>query len=760
MRSIHSSGLYRINRRYVVLGLACLVLLGAACAVGWKTSRDLLPPPETLNVQGTEIRRVNITDRSGVPLTVTYQNRWNLFDVMPLHEMPLLLRQAFVESEDRRFFVHGGVDRAARFHAAWQNLRALRAVRGASTITEQVVRMIHPRPRTVWSRWLEGFEAAQLEKRFSKQEILEFYLNQVPYADQRRGVVQAARHYFDRDPDTLSVRETLALVVLIRAPSGMDLRRGTRSLERGVKRLATHLHDYGKLSDEQFAGAVNGAWSLARPQMALNADHFVRTLFRNGLTESRARGGRLTATLDAGIQQHVRKILDSRLKDLTGADTANGAVLVVDHTTDEVLAWVNGGTAWSEGAEEWIDAVTAPRQPGSTLKPFLYSLAMESGWTPATLIDDAPLSEAIGTGQHAFHNYSRVCYGPLRLRDALGNSLNIPAVRTIQFTGTGRFLDRLHEVGIRSLNRTADFYGEGLALGDGEVTLFELVQAYAVLARQGVFRPLRLVRNNTDSIDPGRRVFSTEVSSLTASILSDPHARKLEFGEGNLLSFPVQTAVKTGTSGGHRDAWAVGFSSRYTVGVWMGNLDRRPTNGLTGSRGPALVLRAVFAELNRNEETRPLAMSSRLVPVIICRTSGLKAGPDCPSMKEWFEPGKEPQELCPLHAQMQKTQEAEGLFEAGDKERLRLVQPTQGLLLAKDPRIPEELEAFPLSISRHVKTDKVEWIVDGTVVGTTGPGEHRFLWSLVRGPHLASARIWMAGDPAPAETPGVPFTVR
>ena len=732
----------------------------AAGLLAWITLRDLQPLPGSLNVQGTEVRRAGVTDRNGVPLSVTYQNRWNMHEVVPLHEMPLLLRRAIVESEDRRFFRHGGVDWPARFHAAWQNLKARKSVRGASTLTEQAVKMLHPRPRTLWSRWLEGFEAARLEKRFSKQEILEFYLNQVPYANQRRGVVQAARHYFDRDLDTLSVRETLALAVLVRAPSGMDLRRENRSLENGVKRLAAHLHTLGAISDEQYASTESSGWSLAKARLPVKADHYLRYLFQNGAAESPAGEGRITATLDAGIQEHSRRILDSRLMDLGGADTANGAVLVVNHETDEVLAWVNGGAGPDEATADWIDAVTTPRQPGSTLKPFLYSLAMEMGWTPATLIDDAPLAEAVGSGLHAFHNYSRICYGPLRLRDALGNSLNIPAVRTIRFTGTGRFLDRLHDLGIRSLTQTADHYGNGLALGDGEVSLFELVQAYAVLARQGIFRPLRLVRGDGDRPSQARRVVSGEAASLTAHILSDPQARKLEFGEGNILSLPVQTAVKTGTSQGYRDTWAVGFSSRYTVGVWMGNLDRRPTNGLTGARGPALVLRAVFAELNRNEETRPLAMNARLVPALICRASGLTAGPHCPSMQEWFEGGKIPAGLCPLHVEPRTAGDAEGLLTAGGKDELRLQQPTPGLRLAKDPRIPAELEAFPLTISKHLQADKVEWIVDGTTVGTTGPGEHRFLWPLVKGSHLARARIWASGNPTPSETPEVQFMVR
>ena len=204
--------------------------------------------------------------------------------------------------------------------------------------------------------------------------------------------------------------------------------------------------------------------------------------------------GRITTSLDGRVQEKVRQILWNRLEALRSSDVGDGAALVVDNRTGEVLAWVSESLSAGE-SQGWVDAVTVRRQPGSTLKPFLYALAMEMGWTAATLIEDSPLAEAAGSGLHSFHNYSRTYYGPLRLRVALGNSLNTPAIRTIQFTGTERFLQWLRSLGISGLNKSAEFYGHGLALGDGEVSLFELVQAYSVLARHGAFLPLRtLVR--------------------------------------------------------------------------------------------------------------------------------------------------------------------------------------------------------------------------------------------------------------------------
>jgi penicillin-binding protein 1C len=397
---------------------------------------------------------------------------------------------------------------------------------------------------------------------------------------------------------------------------------------------------------------------------------------------------------------------------------------------------------------------------------------MEMGWTAATLIEDSPLSEAAGSGLHSFHNYSGTYYGPIRLRVALGNSLNTPAIRTIRFTGTERFLQRLRLLGTSGLNKPADFYGHGLALGDGEISLFELVQAYSVLARHGAFRPLRTL--SQDHQPPGeiRQVIAPAAAAMIGDILSDPQARCLEFGEGHLLRFPVLTAVKTGTSTDHRDCWAVGFSDRYTAGVWMGNLDHRPTRGVTGAIGPALVLRAVFAELNREGETGTFSAWPGLEWASICSVSGMLAGPDCPRMDEKFEPGRAPVEVCSLHSI--RAASGVGAGHARDEQvdahpspaighpfsAIQLLQPSPGLQIAVDPRIPVELQAFAFRISKRVQPERVEWVLNGEPAGESGKDEHQFLWPLSRGEYTVWARVWQSGQSDPVETPPVAFVVK
>ncbi len=740
--------------RLVTAGVVCVAL--GVLVVSVATSLALEDLPESLRPVAEGVVRTQVLARGGQPLTRTFENTWNLHDGVALHEVPSLLRQAFVEAEDRRFFEHRGVDWKARCHAALQNLHAGRAVRGASTLTEQVIRMLHPRRRTLWSRWVEGFEARRLEKRFGKGEILEFYLNQVPYARRRRGVVQAARDYFDRDLETLTEAEQLALVVLVRSPSRFDLRRSQAAALRRLRSLSERFHQKGVLDDDTAARIAGNPLELSEPTMDVRAPHFVQFVRSHPGLEAAVR---VRTTLDGSLQTRVRRTLERQIEALSERQVGDGAALVLDHHTDEVLAWVNAGGFDDEAAGSQIDAVLTRRQPGSTLKPFVYALALEKGWTAATLLDDSPFRRPVGRGQHAFRNYSGRFYGPLRLREALGNSLNIPAVRAAAEVTPAALLERLKGLGFESLDKHSEFYGEGLALGNGEVSLFELTSAYATLARGGLYRPARVLEEESASAE--RRVFDREVSSVVTDILADPEARRLEFSRNGVLTLPVPTAVKTGTSNDYRDAWAMGFSDRYTVGVWMGNLDLVEMLGVSGSAGPAVVLRAIFAELARAGEPGPLFLSPKLSRSTICSVSGRVPVPGCPTTAEWFRPGLAPRTSCAIHGSKQL--ESNRVAEASPVSRSArawLTQPSPGLNLARDPRIPDDDEAFPFEIAGEIRIARIDWLVNGQEVGSTGPGERRFLWPLAEGRHEARARIWTVADSAPLVTEPVAFYVK
>ena len=742
--------------------VGCLVV---SVGLLWRTTTAALRPvPESFAEITAHVTKAEVVDRHGRALNATYANDWNLHDAVALHEIPKFLIDAFLEAEDGRFFEHKGPDWLARLRALGQNLVALRAVSGASTISEQVVRMIHPRPRTLWSRWLEGWEAARLERAVGKLAVLEFYLNQVPYAANRRGVSQAAHLYFDRDLDTLAAAEMLALAVLVRAPSRLDPVRGDeRALQRSMAQLAGRLAENGDLNETD--PEALGALDLAPAALAVDARHVLEYLEKGSDPTSLRKldptssSSRLRTTLDAALQSKLQGLVDQRLAALAANDVANGALVAADHQTGEVLAWVVGGAADATVPGRSINAVVTPRQPGSALKPFLYALALSRGWTAATVIDDAPLTEMVGAGLHSYSNYSRRFYGPLTLREALGNSLNIPAVRSIQFTGAGPYLDLLEAFGFETLARHPDFYGDGLALGNGEVTLLELVSAYAALANRGVYRPLA-VRMDQVGLLPERRVLSAEVSSLLGSILSDPTARQLEFGAGSLLNLPVQTAVKTGTSSDYRDSWAVGFDHRFVVGVWMGNLDQTPMREVTGSTGPALVLRGAFDLLNRHRETRPLWLSPRLARHVICADTGSAPDPGagCARRDEYFLPGTGPSEVATPNAvgRLGRATTA-GSAVAAEPEIVRLRQPTPGLHLALDPRLPVEAQAFEFVLQGVAEADVVEWRIDGGSSQTRSGA--RYLWPLERGAHHVSAAVRRDGELL-AEISEVEFLVK
>jgi penicillin-binding protein 1C len=715
----------------VVLGcmLAAAALLAAAT---WASLRDF--PADLNSLTGTAVKS-QVLARDGTPLSYTLENAWNTSVAVPLAAVPPLLQTAFIVAEDQHFYQHHGVDWPARCAALWLDLREGAAIRGASSITEQVVRMIRPRPRTPWSRWVEGFEAARLEARHSKSQILEFYLNQVPYTERRRGVVQAARFYFNRGLDTLSPGEQLTLAVLVRSPAGMDLRHHAPRARRALGQLAERLQQRGALTEAELAQVRGGPWVLDASPPALEASHFVSHAL------SVARTGPVTAqirtTLDPNVQLTAQKILDGALAGLAKRHVRDGAVLIIDHRRNEILGWVVGRAAPAKGsaasddgdAAVGYDTVLTPRQPGSTMKPLLYALALERGWTAATLIDDAELSESVGGGQHTFHNYSHRHYGPLRLREALGNSLNIPAVKTLKFVGGDTFMERLHAVGITSLTNHPEFYGDGLALGNGEVSLYEMAQSYTVLARAGRYQPLTLLADDSTP-RPETRVFTPAIATLIGNILADPEARMLEFGRG--LQFPVETAIKTGTSTDYRDAWAIAFDYQHTIAVWMGNLDGSAMDGVTGAVGPAMVLRSLFSEINRNQDTQPLALAQDLVLAKICRQDGRPADETCDSTTEWFAPG-----TVPLPTEIPKETAA---------PQYRLLQPTAGLQVAHDPRIPTEFEALPMQIAPVPGFHRVDWYVDGKLTASTT--DTHYPWPLQRGAHSVKAVIWTEAETA------------
>ncbi|HET6588088.1 MAG TPA: transglycosylase domain-containing protein, partial [Oleiagrimonas sp.] len=641
------------------------MLVTAAAALTIVTWQSLMPLPATLRMGGLSGKTgaTHVVAADGTALNLSFDTRFNHADVLPAVAMPLLLRKAFVAAEDHRYWQHGGVDWRARFAAMWQNLKAGHIVRGASTIGEQVARILAPRPRTYWSHWVAGFDAGRLLHRFGHARVLTFYLNQVPYGARRRGVAQAARYYFGRNLRALDPAEQLALAVMVRSPVAYDPHHHRQALRQAVNRLAGRMLDEHVITAAQAEAIRAAPLQPARQALAVEAGPFVVYALKQAHKHGLA-GPVVHTTLAPTLETFVQQVLRQRVKALANRGVRNGAAMVVDNATGGVLAWAVApkGNAYA------IDPLVTPRQPGSALKPFVYGLAMARlGWQADHVIMDTPLAERVGQGVHRYRNYSGRHYGRVSLRYALANSLNIPAVRTAQAVGVPQIIDGLQRFGFTTFTKPSDYYGPAIVLGDGSVTLFDMVQGYASLARHGRFLPLHVLKGVPQP--PPMQVLPGNVTSILANILSDPDARAAEFGPYSVLDLPEPTAVKTGTSSDYHDVWTMGFANRYTVGVWMGRLDGKATDSLTGSAGPALVLRRIFAHLRSSAPYAGLWQSPALRAIETCEWIG---PPPCVRRTEWYLPTGTEVHRKKVPAQAEP----------------EIAQPLQGEVLAIDPRMP------------------------------------------------------------------------
>lgn len=716
--------------RVARLWCGALALIGGLVVA---TTTQLRPPPENLAAVAAGLPHPQVLARDGRPLSRSWVHEWNQYDQVRLDEVPELLTRAIILAEDQRFAEHGGLDHRARAHAVLQNLRAGRVVRGASTISEQVIRMLHPRPRTVWTRWLEGWEARQLERQASKLDILEFYLNQVPFAAQRRGIQQASRYYFGRDISTLNSKEVVALAVLVRSPVGMSPHQpGSRArLESRIAALEQRLVATGDLP----AGALAGL-SMSTPEAhALTAFPNFPTAVAAVRSQTGPTPAPVHSTLDLAAQHQLSALLHEHLNRLAERKVQHGAALLIHNDSGEVRAWV---TATVEGIEpSHIDAVLVPRPPGSTLKPFVYAAAMARGWTPSTVLRDEPLEELVGEGLHIYHNFSRRHYGDVSLRDALGNSLNIPAIRAIRYVGVGEFIDFGRALGLTGLDYNPEHYGDGLAIGNAPLSLFELTRAYGVLARRGRALQPRLVAQHDDGVVP-EQLIDPQVAILIGDILADQRARGREFGTNSVLTLPHQTAIKTGTSSNYRDAWTFAYNDSYTLGVWMGNLDFARTDGLTGSIGPAVVTRNMLDWLNRHRVSRPLQRGDRLVRHTVCVEDGFLAREGCSLRDEWFADWMEPG------------------FRARGAISARILTPMDEAEYARDPRVSSAAQAIVFHVAEHESLGAVDWVLNGHEEGSSDVASFR--WPLRPGHHRLQARLHYV-DGTHEMTPEVRFRV-
>ena len=591
---------------------------------------------------------LQITDRHGIVLRESLSAEGGKRTWLSYAEIPAVVKQAVLAAEDQRFFAHRGVDWLSLGRAIVQNLKARRVVSGASTITQQLVKNRFGYPRTVLGKLQEMATALRLEHTLSKEDILTQYLNRVGFANQTFGIEAAARLYFGKPAQHLSLAESVFLVGLIQAPSYFNpYSHRDRALQR-QRYLLEQMYRRKAIDETSYRIARREELRLTPKEMNFKAPHFCEAILSGNTLPNVVK-----TTLDYYLQQKIEEIVTTRLAELQAYHVTNAAVLVVNNRSGEILAYLGSRDFFDETIAGQVNGVVALRQPGSTLKPFTYQLALERSYTPATLIPDI---QDYPAAARSFlpENYDKKFHGPVRLRQALACSYNIPAFRVLERLGVEALYTRLHEFGFVSLQQAPSFYGPALTLGDGEVTLLELTGAYSILARRGQGFQLRYVLDSfpDSNPQPDIQLFSPQVAYLITHILADREAAMPAFGEDTPLELPFPTAVKTGTSKDYRDNWTIGFTAEYTVGVWVGNFDGTPMRQVSGISGAAPIYRDIMLYLYRYAEPPSLLAEPPpgLVTARICPLSGALVNNDCPhSIAELFSKGTEPTERCQMH---------------------------------------------------------------------------------------------------------------
>ena len=757
---------HRLNHRPVRLLLAIFLLAAHACPAG---------AAATFNAVKTSYRSSDtlILDRNGEVLhrlrtdATVRRGQWvALADISPA------LRTALVLSEDKRFYEHSGVDWRAVSSAAWANLWNSKT-RGASTITMQLAGLLDDDlkrgtgGRSVVQKLGQTVSAQMLESSWRKDQILEAYLNLVPFRGELVGIDALSQTLFGKAAHGLDNREAAVAAALVRAPNAKPAQVAQRacsvlqSLEPTSKAdcegMALFTGD--ALSHRDYAANEGIASHVARrlvsaraePVEALRAQSTATGLVRTDKIQTAS----IRTTLRAPLQRFAVQTLQQHLRELQGRHVEDAALVVLDNASGEVLAWVGSSGTLSDAAE--VDGVTALRQPGSTLKPFLYAQAIaERRMTAASLLDDSDTQIQTSGGLYIPQNYDRHFKGWVSARTALAASLNVPAVRTLVMVSPDAFFEQLVKLGL-TLRESGDYYGYSLALGSAEVSLLNLTNAYRALGNGGAYSPTTLAPTAKPLLRPA---LDARAAFIVGDVLSDPLARARTFGTDSVLATRYWTAVKTGTSKDMRDNWAIGWSQRYTVGVWVGNASGAPMWDVSGTTGAAPIWAAVMNYLHTKQPSRAPKAPAGVVqaPVQFANASGMTEA----ARNEWFISGTQQKtfamESGAAHASSTGSTGLDLGFRQKGLKSARITSPTNGTIIALDPDIPPSRQR----ISFEATGANLRWQMDGKVIAKGAaaqwlpwPGKHVVRITSERGEVLDEIRLEVRGAGTKLAQPAV-----
>lgn len=666
----------------VVLGVLTFML------IQYYSIASTLPDVDDLKTRASTFETTRILDRNGNLLYEILDPTAGRRTYVPLDQISPFLVAATISTEDKNYYSNPGFSVMAIIRAFWQNLNSGETVSGASTITQQLARTLVISPeeasqRTYLRKIKEAILAMEITRRYSKDEILELYLNEIYFGNLAYGVQAAAETYFDTSAEKLTLAQSSFLAGLPQAPSVYDVytnREIAFNRQQDVLRLmyetSTSQNCIFVSNSQQpicidLDTAAGAAYALIEykfntPDIEIVHPHWVnyirtlleeqydsQTIYRSGFT--------VETTLDPGLQQVALASVQKHVFSLVGRNVQSGALVAIDPNSGEILVMVGSAEYFNEDIDGQINMAVVPRQPGSSIKPLNYVAAFEKGWTPSTLLWDVetefPPSGNPNDPREPYIpvNYDERHHGPVTVRSALANSYNIPAVRTLNYVGVyddpdtpeeDGLVAMAHRLGITTLNE--DFYGLSLTLGGGEVTLLDLTSAYTVFATGGRRIPPVAITRITDFAGnvvfeyeqpQAEQVIRAEHAFLINSIISDNQARTPAFGPNSVLNLPFTAAAKTGTTNDFRDNWTLGYTPDITVGVWVGNPDytaMENTSGLTGAAPIwAEFMQIAIQQLTGNNPTS-FVKPAGVIDKVICSVSGTLPSQWCPSQRSEF----------------------------------------------------------------------------------------------------------------------------
>ena len=593
-----------------------------------------------------------IYDRRGELVQVTAIGGGGRREFTPIKQIPKSIQKNFLSQEDRRFYFHHGVDWLAIFKALIQNQRAKKVVRGGSTITMQLAKLVNQDNSLTLNRKLKDiFYAYRIEAKLSKKRIFELYLNSIYFGANSYGITSAARTYYGCELNQLDKNQIQILSVTPRNPSFYN---PVAIAERSGQKTQLFKYPY-------------------------HMPHYVNYLVTQAEKNKTTLPYELHISADLEISQMSQNFLREALDEAQGSRITNGALLLIDNKDCSVISWIGNGDFFDSENSGQIDGVLVKNQPGSSMKPFLYALSIDKDLlTPASIIPDVP-SEFGSEKLYIPENFNNRFNGPVRMRIALASSLNVPAVSTLNKIGVSAYLEKLYELGFKSLRENNNGINAdlGLALGAGEVSLYELVPAFSSFVRDGFFIPLRHTQATEDDLKKlttGSQVYSSDTARLICSILSDKAARSLGFGYTQTFQTNYPSIFKTGTSNQYQNIVALGATKNFTVGVWMGNFSGQTVMGKTGSSLPAWVAKNILDKL---EDSNPYNLEKQFPEPEqwhkerICSLSGMLAGPDCRSVVSEYVKNDSQLKTCTWHSRLQNSNEITVIYPPEYQQWLR-----------------------------------------------------------------------------------------